>query len=596
MARLEPLDVPWEWDLAPDGPDRERKVQVVALGMAWSPVATPNQRLPSVGGRGPAHASNRSRFSEVLAALGRLAVGGEPIDAAFATGCGLVADALSVDAAVLLVPAMDAGQLVVRAATGCLSGAIGEEVTCRPGTQAGVGLQPADAFWARHGLAATALAVLPGPSGPLGLLGAAETGARTFEPDELALLESAATWLSAAMGRHRGELECQRLCARLADSDRMASLGSLASGVAHELNNPLSYVTANLAFVATEGAALARRLEAASAGDAESAESARQIVDAAADARDGLEQMCRLVRDLQTLANGADAEFAPLDLTHVLECSINVARSEYKHRARVEPQLAGSLPPVRANAARLGQVFLNLLIHAARALPDGHANEHAIRVRSFTLPGDRVAVEVSDTGDGILPDRLERIFDPDLGASGPGAGLGLPLCRSIVTALGGEIRVTSQVGKGTTFLVTFPVASSGTAESRSDRAAPAARRRILVVDDEPLVGTIIARTLSGEFDVVPVGGAPEALDLLTRGERFDVIFSDLLMPGMTGMDLHREVGRLDPRLASKMVFLSGGAFTEAARDFLAMPGVECIAKPFDLATLRGAVAKRLAPP
>jgi signal transduction histidine kinase/ActR/RegA family two-component response regulator len=533
----------------------------------------------------------------VLAALGRLAVGGVPIDALLARACQMVSEPLSVEAAVLLVPAVDADKLVVRAASGCLSGAAGEEVACVSGWQAGAGLQPGDAFWTRHGLAASALAVLPGPSG---LLGVAVAGARTFEPDELAFLDSAATWLSAAMDRHRFELECQRLYARLAASDRMVSLGTLASGVAHELNNPLSYVTANLAFVAAEGVALAGRLEAASAGDPEAAESARQIVDAAADARDGVEQMCKLVRDLQTLASGDDEALEPLDPTHVLECSINVASSELKHRARIELQLAPSLPPVRANAARLGQVFLNLLINAAHAIPEGHANEHVVRVHSFTRPGDRVAVEVevevSDSGGGIPAGQLERLFEPFSGAAapGPGAGLGLSTCRSIVTALGGELQVTSQAGKGISFLVLFPVTSTGTAEPHPDRAAPPARRhRILVVDDEPLVGTIIARSLSGEFDVVPVGGAAEALDLLARGEKFDVIFSDLLMPGMTGMDLHRELGRLDPGLASKMVFLSGGAFTEAARDFLARPGVECIGKPFDLATLRGAVARRL---
>ena len=129
-----------------------------------------------------------------------------------------------------------------------------------------------------------------------------------------------------------------------------------------------------------------------------------------------------------------------------------------------------------------------------------------------------------------------------------------------------------------------------------DRAAPSARRhRILAVDDEPLVGRVIERTLGGEFDVILKGGAREALEFLTRGEQFDVIFSDLLMPGMSGMDLHREVGRLDPALASKMVFLSGGACTDEARDFLARPGMEFIEKPFDAATLRGAIARRLDP-
>jgi DNA-binding NtrC family response regulator len=127
-------------------------------------------------------------------------------------------------------------------------------------------------------------------------------------------------------------------------------------------------------------------------------------------------------------------------------------------------------------------------------------------------------------------------------------------------------------------------------------APTAHRNRILVVDDEPLVGNVLERTLGEEFEVVPVSGSKEALELLARGETFDVIFSDLLMPGMSGMELFHEVERLDPALASRIVFLSGGAFTDAARDFLARPGVECIEKPFDLGTIRGAIARRLAAP
>ena len=574
-------------------------------------VTAGNPRLPPAGGRGPVHASDRSRFSEVLAALGRLATGGVPVDALLAGGCGIVAEALSVDAVVLLVPGSDEGRLVVRAATGCLSDAVGEEVACGPGTQAGSALDhlatgtaevgaawPGDAFLASHGLATSVLAVLPGPSGPLGLLGASEASTRTFEPDEIAFLESAATWLSAVLGRQLGERERERLEARVAAMGRMASLGTLASGVARELNNPLSYVTANLAFVAEEGVALAGRLEAAAEDDPGLVESAREIIDAVVDARDGVEQMCDLVHDLQTLASGDDSVLTPIDLTEVLECSINLARSELKQRARVEAQLARSLPPILGNAARLGQVFLDLLVSAAQAIPAGRASEQVIRLRSFTLPGNRVAVEVSDAGIVIPAERLERLFDPGSGAAPPGTGVGLGLsgCRSVITALGGEIQVTSQAGQGTTFLVTLPPVPSFVAGQAPDRPPPGVHRgRVLVVDDEPLVGTIIARTLGGNLEVVSTGGASEALELLARDDAFDVILSDLMMPGMTGMDLHRELGRLDPELAAKMIFLSGGACTEEARDFLARPGVEYIGKPFDLATIRGAIARRLPP-
>jgi signal transduction histidine kinase len=456
---------------------------------------------------------------------------------------------------------------------------------------------PGDRFLSRHGLGASALAVLPGPGGPLGLLGAFETGYRAFEPDEIRFLEAAAACLSAALDRHRSDLERQGLYARLAVADRMVSLGTLTGGVAHELNNPLSYVVANLAFIVQEVTALGRQLEVGGTIQAGLPDSAQQIAEAAADARDGVEKLRGLVRDLQTLSGGDEAALAPVDLTHVLQASISVAGSEINHRARVEQRLAPTLPPVRASEARLGQVFLNLLVNAAHAIPEGETGRHVIGVRSFTEGDERVVVEVIDTGCGIPADRLERIFDPFFSTKAPGAsaGLGLSLCRSIVEALGGEIQVESQVGAGATFRVLLPVApAEATDPPPRPAAAPARRARILVVDDEPLVGTVIERTLGGDLDVVPVGGPRDALALLARGEKFDLIFSDLMMPGMTGMELFSEVERLSPALASRMVFLSGGAFTPATRDFLARPGMECIEKPFDLDTIRATIARRLA--
>jgi signal transduction histidine kinase len=564
---------------------------------------------------GPAHLPHRTKFTEVLATLGQLAIAGDRIDELLASACALVAEALSVDGVALLVPAEAVDRMAVRVGAGVLAGATAEELACGPGTQAGFALEqlastatadvhaswPGDAFLARHGLAASALAVLPGPAGPLGLLGAFEAGFRAFAPDELRFLEAAAAGLSAALLRHASGLERQWLYARLAVADRMVSLGTLTGGVAHELNNPLSYVTANLAFVAEEVAALAGRLAATGVDDAGLAESARQVLDAAADARDGVDKVRGLVRDLQTLSRGDDSALVPLDLTQVLESSINVAGSELKHRAVVRRALAAALPPVRANEARLGQVFLNLLVNAAHAIPAGRSGEQVVHVRSFAAPGQRVAVEVSDTGCGIPADQLEAIFEPFFStkAPGEGAGLGLSVCRSIVEALGGTIEVESEVGVGSTFRVLLPVAPADPAEGGATppaAVAQARRGRLLVVDDEPLVGTVIQRTLGGEFEIVAVGSGPAALKLLEAGERFDLILCDLLMPGMSGMALHAALARLSPALAGRMVFLSGGAFTPEAREFLAAPGRECIDKPFDLEAIRGAIGRHLRPP
>ena len=559
---------------------------------------------------GPAHHSHRSKFLEVLAALGRLSAGGGPVETTLGAACGLVAESLAVDAALVFEPAATAGRMTVRSAAGSLADALGEEASSGAGTQAGLALEqpgvtatadvrsswPDDAFLARHELAAAALVALPGPAGPLGLLGVYETGRRAFDPDELAFLQAAGAFLAAALERHQSEQERRRLLSQVEVADRLASIGRLAGGVAHELNNPLSYVNANLAFIVEEAATLAGRLEAAPSSDTELAESVRQLIDAATDTRDGVETMRGLVRDLQTLSRGDESALRSLDLTQVLESSLNVARSEIGQRARLERALTAALPPVRANELRLGQVFLGLLVHAAQAIPEGHVEENLIRVTTRVVPGDRVAVEVSDTGPGITPDRLDRILDPSSAAGAPGAGLGLSSCRSVVEALGGRLEVESRPGQGITRRVLLPVAAAEAIEPSVAGPAPAARRgRILVVDDEPMVGAVMERSLSDEFEVVLVDGGRAAMARLARGETFDVIFSDLLMPEMSGMELFGEIERLDPALAARMVFLSGGAFTPASREFLSRPGVECIEKPFDLATIREAIARHLTP-
>jgi CheY-like chemotaxis protein len=183
-----------------------------------------------------------------------------------------------------------------------------------------------------------------------------------------------------------------------------------------------------------------------------------------------------------------------------------------------------------------------------------------------------------------------------------GTGLGLSIVHGIVTAMGGEITVESTVGKGSTFRVVLPVAGQEPDDGPHEGpgsgpvTAPSARvrARILVVDDEPLVGTVLSRTLSGEHEIVTCDSAQEALERLGRGETFDLVFSDLLMPEMTGMDLHRALTQAYPAQSRRMVFLTGGACTEAAREFLAQPGMECVEKPFDLETIRAVIARRLA--
>jgi signal transduction histidine kinase/CheY-like chemotaxis protein len=403
--------------------------------------------------------------------------------------------------------------------------------------------------------------------------------------------------LAALQGHPEALAEVERAISRRALSDRLTSVSALAAGVAHELNNPLAYVTANLAFLADRMARVADLLAGAPRSP-EDVDLATQLVEAMREARSGAERMRSVVRDLRTFARVDEQDPRPVDLLPLLDSCLNVVWAELRRRAQVARDLE-PVPPVLADEARLSQVFLNLMMNAAQAITRGRPEEHEIRVATRTRPDGRVSVEVKDTGAGIPAEHLSRIFDPFFTTKGPGrgTGLGLSICHAVIASLGGEIEVESTVGKGSIFRVILSPAGSGDAARVGLPTPPPgpARARVLVVDDEPLVGTVLCRTLS-DHEVTVVHSAREALDRIARGERYELILADLLMPEMTGMDLYQAVQGLDATLARRFLFLTGGAFTAAARAFLDSEPVECVEKPFDLAALRAAVARRIATP
>jgi PAS domain S-box-containing protein len=386
--------------------------------------------------------------------------------------------------------------------------------------------------------------------------------------------------------------EKKRMQAQLLQSDRMVSMGTLAAGVAHEINNPLAYVVSNLGFVLSElAAAGVDSVHGEGASRTLPGEVLGEMRRALEEAKEGAERVRSIVRDLKTFSRPDETARAEVDVRRVLESAINMARNEIRHRARLVLEL-GPVPPVRASEHRLGQVFLNLLVNAAQAVPEGRAGENEIRAVTRTDGQGRAVVEVHDTGAGMAPEVLTRIFEPFFTTKpvGVGTGLGLSICHGIVTALGGAMQVESKPGEGSVFKVFLPAAGERDRASpgRPDAARPA-RSRILVVDDEPLVGRAVQRALSGRHEVVVEQGGRAALARLARGERFDLVLCDLMMPETTGMDLLEELTRLDPAHAGRVAFLTGGAFTAAAREFLERSGRPRIDKPFDPEGLLAAV-------
>jgi PAS domain S-box-containing protein len=385
--------------------------------------------------------------------------------------------------------------------------------------------------------------------------------------------------------------ERKQLEGRLLRADRMASLGTLSAGIAHEINNPLAFTLANLQLLESEvlpGLGLS----------ASQYEDVRKLV---GDARLGAGRVRDIVRQLKMFSRAEeDARPEAVDIHRVLETAISMASNEIRHRAKLVRDYTEPKPWVSANEGRLGQVFLNLLVNAAHAIPEGGVERHEIRLVT-RAHFEGVAIEVHDTGSGIPAEHLERLFEPFFTTKpiGVGTGLGLSICQDIVTSFGGRMEVRSEVGKGSCFRVILRTAAKVTESPVEQPVAPvsagAARRaRILVVDDEPMIGLAIRRTLQREHEVVTLTSAREAQERLTRGERFDLILCDVMMPEMSGMDLHQELSRHLPELTERVVFLSGGAFTASASAFLNRGDIRRLDKPFTSHELRELVRTLLA--
>jgi CheY-like chemotaxis protein len=266
-----------------------------------------------------------------------------------------------------------------------------------------------------------------------------------------------------------------------------------------------------------------------------------------------------------------------------------MALHEIVHRARLVREL-GDVPPVEANEARLGQVFLNLLVNAAQSIPEGACAKNEVRVTASTDSEGFAVVEVSDTGTGIPSEILPRIFDPFFTskAMGQGTGLGLSISLGTIKSLGGTIEAESRLGHGSSFRVRLPPAN-GWRMSRPPAlaASPAAEKiRLLVIDDDPLVGEAIARTASSDAEVEVLTDAREAVLRLANGERWNLVLCDLMMPETSGMDLYREALARAPDAVRSIVFMTAGAFTPRARAFLESVGRRYLEKPLDSDALR----------
>ncbi|MET0791764.1 MAG: ATP-binding protein [Polyangiaceae bacterium] len=373
---------------------------------------------------------------------------------------------------------------------------------------------------------------------------------------------------------------------RLQSRDRMASIGTLAAGVVHGINNPLSYVIANLEYVKRLLAKGPERLEP---------KALAELGDVLDDSLDGADRVRRIVSDLGNFSTSFESRVTAVDLERAAERALSVAANEIRHRARVVREFSG-VPAALGSEAKLVQVILNVLINAAHSIEPGAIERNAITVRTRRDERGRPILEIEDTGCGIAKEHLSRVFDPFFTTKpvGVGTGLGLSIAHRIVRELEGEIRIESDHGRGTRVSIELPAAPLAASivpplASIPPLSSDPSRARVLVIDDEPAILRAFRRVLFSH-DVSVAASGPEAMEKLGEGRPFDVIFCDVMMPEMSGVEVYQRISERHPGQEHRLVFMTGGAFAEPAAHFIEATSNPKLKKPFTGSSLSALVA------
>jgi PAS domain S-box-containing protein len=379
--------------------------------------------------------------------------------------------------------------------------------------------------------------------------------------------------------RKQAEEQLRRHREALYQSEKLATMGQLLAGVAHELNNPLAVVMGQ--------AALLRQ----SVRNKRQMERAEKIVQAA-------ERCARIVNNFLALARQQPPERHPVQVNTVVREAVELLAYPLRvDSVEVVWALAEEVPVLWADAHQLHQVVVNLVANAHQAMREVVGPRRLTLATGVSGGGERVWVEVRDTGPGVAAEVEGRIFEPFFTTKPPGVGtgLGLPLCQGIIEGHGGWIRVVRGAEPGAVFRVELPVEEPGSATVPPVKLAPLLVRgkRILVVDDEPGIAGVLAEVLQLDGHVVEtVGNGEAALGKLVAGE-YDLILSDIRMPDLDGPALYREIERRHPGLLRRFIFLTGDMMSPETLQFLSQTAVPCLSKPFTLEMVRQVVQRAL---
>lgn len=382
----------------------------------------------------------------------------------------------------------------------------------------------------------------------------------------------------AIYGVLRDLTEQRRMEESLRQSERMASLGTLSSAMAHEINNPLTYILANIDFLTTE---LAETVN-------------RDQFEMLVEARRGAEQVRKIVSGLKAFSRIGSAVREHIDISETVDLAMRMVGNELRHKARVSTDLV-EVAGVAGDQSELLQVLTNLLVNAAQAIPAGDASSHSIEVVTRQV-GDHVEIAITDSGVGLPNEAPGRIFEPFFTTKpqGEGTGLGLSVSLGIVQRMKGTLELNPAPKRGTRAVIRLPIAHDDftDVEAQEPETTRPLRSRLMIVDDDTRVVRAMKRMLSRYYDVETFEDGRAALQRM-RDELPDLILCDLMMPGFSGIDLYYHASELLPSAVERMVFITGGAFGTEARAFLEGIRNPVLEKPIDFKMLHELIRERV---
>lgn len=395
--------------------------------------------------------------------------------------------------------------------------------------------------------------------------------------------------------------------ARALMNDKLATVGTLAASVAHEINNPISWVMNNLSLIKNDLGAfkkiINRLYEIAQETDVtkklnnvdelfQQIDQNRLIFDfdeIIAESLQGVERVREIVKNLKSFSHMDAVDSSPVNVHEILNTAISMASLEFRYRAQLEKNYAQSLPTITAHSGKLHQVFVNLIMNASQAIPEGNLNNNFIRIK--TEHEDQfIRVDIMDTGQGISEKNLPYIFEPFFTTKpvGYGTGLGLSICHEIISKLGGRISVKSKLNQGTTFSVYLPISldclyGNNSQINLDEKEIESKSKKILVIDDEPYLLKSLVNLFRNKksYQVTSAQGGTFATEIMRHHHgHFDAIVCDMQMPDMNGAEFYDFVSNNYPGKENCILFITGGSSTSNLQRFISNTSNIVIDKPF----------------